>query len=63
MPHISLSFDPNNICLGALKSEKKCHSDGVHKYTMAKQTREGPTAIGTSLACREVWGKSKMRLV
>jgi len=32
MLHISLSFDPNNMCLGALKSEKKCHSDGVHKY-------------------------------
>jgi len=31
MPHISLSFNPNNICLGALKSEKKCHSDGVYK--------------------------------
>ena len=32
MPHISLSFDSNNICLGALKSEEKCHSNGVHKY-------------------------------
>ena len=26
-------------------------------------TQEGPTAVSTNLACRDVWGKSKMRLV